>query len=301
MSLEFDVVALIRKRAEMLSSVRRFFSSRNILEVDCPALSPFACVDAHIDVLATPAGYLHTSPEYRMKGLLASGSGDIYQLSHVFRAEEKGKFHRVEFMMLEWYRIGMSYQEFIEETVDFIRFILGDLSVQYISYREAMQEYAGIDYMDVSLQKLQELTGLTGWDFPSLLDYILTTYVEPHFDDSALFVLMDYPADQAALARTYYKEAEHVAKRFEIYHRGLELANGYHELSDPKEQRERFKRANIERERLGKQALPIDEHFLSALEKGLPDCCGVACGVDRLFLLQQGASSLAEIFPWEVV
>jgi lysyl-tRNA synthetase class 2 len=268
---------MLRDRAEMMRRSRLFFSERGIMEVDCPTLTEAPSIDAHIDVIQSDTGYLHTSPEYCMKRLLAGGIGDIYQLGHVFRKGELGCRHRPEFMMAEWYRIGMPYEQMIEETLDYIRLFIGEMPAVSITYEQAFQRYAGIDYRIKTDDEL---------------NIILGTEVEPNFHD--LTVLRDYPASQCALAQT---EGE-VAKRFEVYYRGIELANGYHELADALEQRRRFEASNEERLRLGKEAYPIDEPFLKALEKGLPDCCGVAVGFDRLMMVRHGADTIDAVLPF---
>jgi lysyl-tRNA synthetase class 2 len=286
----------------MLAAARRFFAEKDVLEVDCPALGLGASIDAHIDVMNVnlgngKTGYLHTSPEYEMKRLLAAGSGDIYQLSHVFRAGEQGRLHHPEFTMVEWYRCGMTFSDFIKETLDFCRLFLGPLPATHICYREALQKYAGIDYLHATPADLAALTQHPEWDKDTSLEYITSFHVEPHLGKDQLCVLTDYPASQAALAQTKWKGEEHVAERFEIYYRSIELANGYHELTDAKEQRQRFEESNQERENLGKESLPLDEPFLQAMEHGLPECCGVAVGFDRLLMLRLGKTSLKEVLP----
>ncbi len=293
---------LLRSRAQKLAEARQFFAERNILEVDCPALSSAACVDAYIDVMRVQigedkVGYLHTSPEYGMKRLLSMGSGDIYQLSHVFRADEQGRLHSPEFTMVEWYREQMPFETFIEETLAFIRLFLGDLPAHFLSYREALQTYAGIDYLHAAEADLAAVAGTKEWDRETFIDYIMSFHVEPHLGKDCLCVITDYPAWRAALARTTGNGEECVAKRFEVYHRGIELANGYHELADAQEQRRRLECSNRERQQMGKTALPLDELFLQAIEQGLPDCCGVAVGFDRLLLLHLNKEHLEEVLP----
>lgn len=309
-----DTRSLVQKRAAMLAKARTFFAEREILEVDCPLLSASASVDAHIDLIpAFPKGgkrYLHSSPEYGMKRLLAAGSGDIYQLSHVFRDGEYGPKHNPEFMMAEWYRIGMPFEQLIEETVDFCRLFLGDLDHETITYRQAFKRYAGFDYLTITDRQLHaELQRHGIVPYPNaleegrdaLLNLILGAVIEPNLGRNSLCSLTHYPASQAALAQIQQREDEKVGERFEIYYNGVELANGYHELADPIEQRQRLEEANRERIKLGKESLPIDELFLQALSK-LSDCCGVAVGFDRLALLELEASSLDEVllFSWPV-
>lgn len=302
----------LRNRAQMLSEARFFFAERKVMEVDTPILSSSAAVDAHIDLLCTQphtfkSYYLHSSPEYGMKRLLADGIGDIYQLSHVFREGEFGKRHNPEFTMAEWYRLGFTFQQMIEETVDFIRLFVGDLPFETLSYREIFQKYAHIDYLSISEHELVDYLQHHGIQVhpaaieegkESLLNIILGSLIEPKLGQDNLFVLAYYPASQAALAQTLTHGDEAVAERFEVYYKGIELANGYHELVNATEQRQRFEDANVRRKELGKDVLPIDENFLAALEKGLPDCCGVAVGFDRLMMLRSHAKTLAEVIPF---
>lgn len=306
-------VAILQDRAEMLAQARTFFKKRNILEVDCPIITCYASVDAHIDLI--PAAYsqkdthyLHSSPEYGMKRLLSQGIGDIYQLSHVFRDGECGKKHNPEFTMAEWYRIGFSFSQMMEETVDFIRLFVGDIPFSLITYRDAFKKFAGFDYLKISEQDLlkyirehhiETYPGIEKEGKDALLNVILGVTVEPNLGLESLCVLAYYPATQCALAKTRYHGEEHVAERFEVYFRGIELANGYHELTDAKEQRQRFIEANELRGKLGKNTLPIDEHFLQALEKGLPQCCGVAVGFDRLMMLRHHTSDIADVLPFD--
>lgn len=306
----------LRDRARMLSEARQFFAERNVMEVDCPILSSGAAVDTHIDLLCTKPHtfktyYLHSSPEYGMKRLLVDGIGDIYQLSHVFREGEFGVKHNPEFTMAEWYRLGISFQDMIEETVDFVRLFVSDLPFEMLSYRQVFLKYVGIDYLSADEQQLRTYLLERGIQphvdeqedrKEALLNIILGTLIEPQLGEDSLFVLAYYPASQAALAQTCVHDEEAVAERFEVYYKGIELANGYHELANSIEQRQRFEEANVKRLALGKDALPIDEHFLQALAKGLPDCCGVAVGFDRLMMLRHNASTLANVIPftWDV-
>jgi lysyl-tRNA synthetase class 2 len=298
----------LQDRARMLAAARAFFADRGVLEVDVPIMGRAAAIDVNIDLIPaiysrTDRCYLHSSPEYGMKRLLAEGIGDIYQLSHVFRDGEAGVRHNPEFTMAEWYRLGMSFEEMAAETVDFARLFLGELPSDTVTYREAIQRYTGIDYVTASDDELRHYLSNLGTDDreadrDGLLNYILGIAVEPHLGQGGLTVLAYYPATQAALARTEQRGDERVAERFELYHRGVELANGYHELTDPAEQRRRFLQDNEERAAKGKERLPIDDRFLDALNRGLPDCCGVAVGFDRLMMLRHQTASLSEVIPF---
>jgi len=305
-------IAILKDRAQMLAKTRAFFSARNVTEVDCPIVSASASVDAHIDLIpvedVTSRRYLHSSPEYGMKRLLSEGIGDIYQLSHVFRLGEKGRRHNPEFMMSEWYRIGFSFEEMIQETLEYIEMFVGEQPHEYLSYREALQKFVGIDYVPMTVQDLvafcREREVLLYDEIVSegkdaLLNVILAKFVEPNLGKDRLTVLMHYPATQCALAKVIRKGDEDVAERFEVYYRGVELANGYHELTDAEDQRHRFEEANEQRVLLGKKKLPPDENFLSALEVGLPDCCGVAVGFDRLMMLKHGVEDIDTVLPFD--
>lgn len=302
-------LAILRDRAEMLAAARIFFAERGVLEVDCPIITNGASVDAHIDLIPAlyqgqKTHYLHSSPEYGMKRLLVEGIGDIYQLSHVFRDGEYGKKHNPEFCMAEWYRVGFSFEQMIAETLDFIRLFVGSLPASTYSYRDLFSQI-GIDYRKATQEELVSFLndasyhGIENENKESLLNLILGLFIEPKLGDEELSVLAYYPASQAALAKTIQKDDEPVALRFEVYYKGVELANGYSELPFAGEQRMRFELANQERIALGKNALPIDEYFLTALEQGLPDCCGVAVGFDRLMMLRHQASTLAEVIPFD--
>lgn len=301
-------IAILKDRAYMLQKARSFFYERDVYEVDCPSLSQFASVDAHIDLISakfnkTVDCFLHSSPEYGMKRLLAEGAPDIYQLSHVFRDGEYGKRHNPEFMMAEWYRRGMSFEGLIEETLDFVKLFVGELPFEVLSYQQAFIQHAGIDPFLDSDSQLQDCLKKNLPDVEStlrddILNYILGVQVEPKLGDGKLTALAYYPPSQAALAKTCLLDNELVAMRFEIYYQGVELANGYHELQDPDEQLRRLHEANALRLELGKEAYPIDMRFIDALRLGLPQCSGVACGFDRLMMLRHKKQALAEVMPF---
>lgn len=287
---------VLRDRADMLATVREFFKAGGLLEVDCPLLNRTPSCDAHIDPIVAGDSYLHTSPEYAMKRLLAKGCGDIYQLGHVFRDGEVGHQHNPEFTLVEWYRVGIPFEEMIAEGADFIALFIGDHPLTTLTYRQAFQKYAHLDPFEVSTDELKTLANHPSDDRDDLLNIILALHVEPGLAKEGLLALTHYPASQAALARTTFDGPHEVASRFEIYFNGIELANGYHELNDTQEQRGRFHTANRKREQLGKSPLPLDEPFLACLDT-LPDCCGIAIGFDRLMMLRHSASNIAEVLP----
>lgn len=281
----------LQQRAQMLSLVRLFFSRRGILEVDTPVLSSYAPIDSHIDVMQVnmgknEKGYLHTSPEYAMKKLLAKGSGDIYQLSHVFRANENGPLHSPEFSMIEWYRVKLPLEKLITETLDLIRLFLGDLPHEILTYSETFLRYVGIDpYQDDLEPYVINISpeGLS-WDRDVQLQLLFSHFIEPKMNVDKLLIIKNFPASQAALAKTEVVDNIPIAKRFEIYLGGVELANGFDELRDPVEQKKRFCIENKKRVAMGKDRLPEDPDFIDCLSS-LPECVGVAVGFDRLMKL----------------
>jgi elongation factor P--(R)-beta-lysine ligase len=300
MSLEFPKNEMLCDRAVMLARVRDFFAERGVLEVDVPALTLWGSVDAHIDLisaqsLAKPC-YLHSSPEYGMKKLLAQGIGDIYQLSHVFRDDERGSRHLPEFTMVEWYRRGVSFHDLIDETAAFTELFVGSVRREQWTYREALRHFAGVDYLKATDRQLMAALPCDPpeVDRQGLLSLVLALCVEPALPSDVLVSIIHFPADQAALAQARWLDGEHVAERFELFFGGLELANGYHELADPKEQRRRLVKANYERISLGKPPYPIDEDFLRSLAS-LPDCCGVAVGFDRLMMARHKIDRIQEV------
>lgn len=287
----------------MLAQVRQFFVEREVMEVDCPAINCGAAVDAHIDLMQVYSKtldakfYLHSSPELLMKRLLAEGLGDIYQLSHVFRDGEVGVMHNPEFMMIEWYRLGFSLDQMIEETAACLRLFLGDLPLEKISYREAFERFLRFDPFSVTIDFLKNFLRdhqmrhtIEGDDRDNYLNLILGLFIEPKLGKDQFLALYDYPASQAALSQI---EGE-VAKRFEIYYQGKELANGYQELTSGEEAEKRFHHANSQRESLGKAIYPIDKTFV---KKDLPACCGVAVGFDRLLMLQLKMTKIEDVMP----
>jgi elongation factor P--(R)-beta-lysine ligase len=310
--MEPEKIHILRDRSVMLAKAREFFLKRSVIEVDCPALSQSASIDVHIDLIrcygsSSKTLYLHSSPEYGMKKLLAEGIGDIFQLSHVFRDNEYSMRHNPEFTMAEWYRVKVPFSAMIEETVAFIQEFIGKLPVAKISYRDAFKKYAGIDYVKSSEDDLLQYLKENGIDpyqnieeegKDALLNIILGVVIEPQLGKNDICVLQYFPATQAALARTKKKGDEEISERFEVFHKGMELANGYHELTDWEEQYERLVITNNTRERLSKDTLPIDDAFIKALEKGMPDCCGVSVGFDRLMMLRHSVDDIATVIPF---
>jgi lysyl-tRNA synthetase class 2 len=303
----------LHARAALNRSIREFFIETNALEVELPILNHAPVADRNIEPIAVPASdvmpclYLHTSPEYSMKRLLCAGSGDIYALGKVFRAGEAGGRHNPEFTMLEWYRLGMDHQSLMHEVADLLDELFSESEVElidaplFLTYQQAVIQYAGLDpftAVDDNIKQLGiELAGADlelnrdGW-----LDMIMSHKVEKGLPENQLVFIYNYPASQAALAKLNTDDNGHViAERFEVYLNSLELANGYHELTDSQEQRQRF-----EKELKGTDR-PIDEKLLIAMaddEAGLPDCAGVAMGIDRILMLQLGAQTIAEVISF---
>lgn len=304
-------IATLEARAIMLRAAREYFAATRALEVETPTLSAAAATDVHLASVSAAANglqrFLHTSPEYAMKRLLAAGCGDIWQICRVYRDGERGGQHNPEFTMIEWYRLGMDHHALMTDVERLIGALLprGFDRSERMTYREAMQLHAGVDALRDPTPVLMERLRSAQVDAPpdllndrdACLDLIMAVLVGPRLGRGRLCFIYDYPASQAALARVRGE----VASRFEAYLDGMELANGFHELGEAREQRARFERDLAERARRGLPATPIDERFLAALEHGLPDCSGVALGFDRLVMCAVGAKRIDEVlaFPFE--
>jgi lysyl-tRNA synthetase class 2 len=308
-------LAALRRRAAALAATREFFRTRDVLEVETPAMvnAPVSdvnlgSVQAFVPGRDTPL-FLHTSPEYAMKRLLAAGVGDCYQICRVFRGNERGRQHNPEFTMVEWYRIGFSLDDLMNEVADLVRRLLdADLPVEFLSYREAVRRHAGFDPLDADEAQLRHAAQSLGLDTAQagratrdeLLDLVVGAQVGPALGADRLTFVHRYPATQAALARLDPGDAR-LALRFELYHRGVELANGYHELVDAAEQRRRFAADQKNRAAHGLPTFALDANLLAALDAGLPDCAGVALGFDRVLMLALDATSIDQVlaFPLE--
>jgi lysyl-tRNA synthetase class 2 len=314
----------LRHRAALLRQVREFFAARAVTEVDTPLVVSAPVSDVHIHsatvrlaagaeaAALTPPLFLHTSPEYAMKRLLAAGSGDIYQVCHVVRGEERGRLHNPEFTLIEWYRVGRSLGELMDEVEALVRGLLGagaPLSSERISYREAFLRELHLDPLvasDSALARAAQPLALTGvggasaapdaFDRDGWLELLMGATVGPRLGRDALTFVHSYPASQAALARLDPADPR-VAQRFELYCAGIELANGFHELAAASEQRTRFEADNARRRRLGLAVFPLDERLLAALP-ALPDCVGVALGFDRTLMLAAGAGHIEEVLAF---
>ena len=308
-------ITAMRLRAEILAKIRTFFAEREVLEVETPLLASAPVTDLHLHTLKChyrgPGAddgrelYLQTSPEFAMKRLLAAGSGPIYQLCKAVRDGEAGRRHNPEFTILEWYRPGWDHHRLMDEMDELLSAVLGTRTGERLTYGEAFMRYAEVDphvEPDDGLRRRVEALGVPsagelGRD--DLLDLILTHVIEPKLGHCQPTFIHDYPASQAALARLR-PGAPALAERFEVFVEGLELANGYHELTDPEVQRQRFEADLEARRRTGLPAVPIDEHLLAALEHGLPECAGVALGVDRLVMLAAGTREIGDVVAFPV-
>jgi lysyl-tRNA synthetase class 2 len=303
---------MLRRRAALLKAVRTFFDERGFLEVETPILSHDTVVDRHLDPLPVTLFrdprrlgegqrlWLQTSPELGMKRLLAAGATAIYQVTRAFRGGEIGALHNPEFTMIEWYRVGDHYSAGMQLLGDFATETLGLGEPQRLTYREAFIEHAGIDPFGASELPASSLNGFNQTaDRDAALDYLLTTRVEPHLGRDQPTILYDYPGTQSALARIRPGNPP-VAERFELYVRGIELANGYHELLDAAALRERNREGNRRRAADGKYALPEDSRLLAAMEHGLPACSGCALGFDRLVMVATGAKSIQEVMAFPI-
>jgi len=302
-------------RARLYSLIRRFFSERDVLEVETPILSAAGNTDPNIESFSTHfsghvdagarARWLRTSPEFPLKRLLAAGVGDCYELGRVFRNGEAGGRHNPEFTMLEWYRVGWDHRQLMAETIDLVEAALAQqgrrAAVLVESYRQLFLDELGLDPVTASIDELRlplaaydiDPEGLTRDDW---LDLLITHKLQPNFPRERITVIHDYPASQCALARIRPGEPP-MAERFELYLGPYELANGYHELNDAKEQRARFENDNARRRARGLREVPIDERLLDVLG-AMPDCAGVALGVERLLMCLSDTGAIADVLAF---
>ncbi len=301
-------------RAELLRALRDFFAERGVLEVDTPLLASAPVTDPHIEAVAAahPAAagelYLQTSPEYAMKRLLAAGSGPIYQICKAFRRGERGARHNPEFTMVEWYRTGFTLEQLIKETAALVALAVGPRPLRVLSYREAFLQHLQIDPHTATEAELAACARVHSHaafdqaDRDTWLQLLISTAIEPQLGRGEFTAVSDFPAEQAALARV---EPDHggtpVARRFELFVDGVELANGYDELRDAAELERRWQRDLAQRRERGLGEPPQDGRLLAAMAAGLPACSGVALGLDRLLMLALGAASIDEVlaFPLE--
>jgi len=299
----------LRARARLLRDIREYFSGQAVMEVETPLISSAGNPDPEIESIKTADGsYLRTSPEFPLKRLLAAGSGDIFEMGRVFRAGESGRSHNPEFTLLEWYRNGFSYHRLMEEVAALVRHCgrgkFDHWPEQKLSYQQLFLDSLDLDPFKASQQELCAKANECGIDDIELdrrqwLDLLISVVIQAELPKNQLTFVYDFPADQAALSRVRPGDPP-IAERFELYLGRTELANGYQELSDGQEQRRRFEAENTQRENRGQASCEVDHHLLEALENGMPECAGVALGVDRLLMAIVGAKSIDEVtaFPF---
>ncbi|GEM80706.1 elongation factor P--(R)-beta-lysine ligase [Vibrio superstes] len=307
----------LKRRAELIGHIRQFFVERNVLEVDTPAMSHATVTDIHLHTFQTEfigPGYADgrklffmTSPEFHMKRLLASGSGCIYQIAKAFRNEEAGRYHNPEFTLLEWYRVGFDHHDLMNEMDQLLQLVLSCNQAERMTYQQAFVDVLNVCPLQGSMDELKAVAGTLGLsdiaepetDRDTLLQLLFSIGVEPKIGQQVPAFVYDFPASQAALAKINSND-HRVADRFEVYFKGIELANGFHELDDADEQLRRFEQDNEKRDKMGLSPQPIDYHLIEALRHGLPQCSGVALGIDRLIMLACKQTHIDEItaFPF---
>ena len=308
-------IDILKRRAQLLADVRLFFAQRNVLEVETPILSSTAPTAPYLDNFQTdfiPLGtqekqtyYLQTSAEFTMKRLLAAGSGSIYQIAKVFRNGEIGRQHSPEFTMLEWYRPELNFDQLMAEIDDLLQLTAKTKPAEKFSYQDVFQQHLKVDVFTCTDDALKQLAKIhiegadDSWlmNRDDCLELLMSHVIEPKLAElhSPVFIY-DFPASQSQLAKTDKdKNNNDVAKRFELYAGGMELANGYDELLDADELRLRFQQDNQQRKQQDKAPMPIDENLLAAMEAGLPQCTGVALGLDRLMMLVTGEDNISGV------
>jgi elongation factor P--(R)-beta-lysine ligase len=308
----------LRLRAELLAKLRAFFTDRGFLEVETPLLDSEIIPELHIEPFGVLANrgdsarslWLQASPELHMKRLLCEGLPAIFQVTRSFRRGERGLLHNPEFTMVEWYRVGDGMGAGMRMLESLCGEVAGSQEPVRTSYRESFLEHVGLDPHSASGEELRDAARRLQVAVPDLftdanrdewLNLLLAAVVEPRLGASAPEILYDYPASQSALAETIVHDGVEVGERFELYWRGVELANGYHELTDARRLRRRLEEVNVNRAAAGRPALPLPERMLAEMsDPGLPSCTGCALGFDRLAMLSCGASSIDDViaFPW---
>ncbi|CAH0524452.1 elongation factor P--(R)-beta-lysine ligase [Vibrio hippocampi] len=312
-------MALLKQRSEIINNIRQFFVSRNVMEVDTPAMSHATVTDVHLHTFKTDfvgpgyadgqTLYLMTSPEFHMKRLLAAGSGSIFQINKAFRNEESGRYHNPEFTMLEWYRVGFDHHQLMDEMDELLQGVLTTTQAERMTYQQAFMTHLDLCPLSADIQILRDKATELGLgdiaeneqDRDTLLQLLFSLHVETNIGQSCPAFVYDFPASQAALAKVNPSDSR-VADRFEVYFKGIELANGFHELDNPSEQLQRFEQDNQKRVQMGLKPQQIDDHLIEALKAGLPSCAGVALGIDRLIMLALGAKHIDQVvaFPFDI-
>ena len=310
-----------KERACILTNIRTFFSERDVIEVETPLLSHGTVTDVHLETFTTEFNYsqdshcseseslyLQTSPEFAMKRLLASGFGSCYQICKAFRHEYSGRNHNPEFTLLEWYRIGFTHYDLMDEVTDLLQAVLSCKEPDKLTYQTVFLKYLNIDPLETNLSAMKralETSNVQGaWieqeqDIDILLQVAFTECIEPVIGNNSPCFIYDFPKSQASLSQIS-KNDPRVAERFECYYQGVELANGFNELTDAKEQMQRFSEDNAKRQLLNKTVKPIDQNFISALTDGIPQCSGVALGIDRLLMLALKKESIHSTMTFSI-
>jgi lysyl-tRNA synthetase class 2 len=311
---------VLQLRAQMLSQLRVFFAQRNVLEVETPALYPFTNPDPMIEgfeVLETQHSsdslYLQTSPEFAMKRLLAAGSGAIYQICRAYRQSESGRYHNPEFTILEWYRPGYTLHQLMAEVEDLLVQVLPESCLQhqvvYVTYQAVFSKAVGIDPLSASINDFVIAAEILGYPEAQMicadnqsewLDFMFSHVVQPNLPRQCIVFVYNYPACQSALARLHPQQPE-VAERVEVFIDGVELGNGFQELTDSEEQRQRFIRQQMERKEHGITVPSLDKYFLAALDAGIPETAGIAIGIDRLLMLACGADDISQVLAFPLL
>ena len=307
----------LQLRNTLLQVIRQYFVDSKSLEVQTPALSRAAATDPYIDSYSTEEPgrlWLHTSPEFPMKRLLAAYRVDIHQLATVFRQDESGRHHNREFLMLEWYRVQYDLNALIQDAVDLINTCCTalkkpELPVRVVSYVNQVKELCGEYPEQLSVADIAAVFKAQGRSFPKsllvgntvddALTLLIDEFVVRKFSAKEITALTEYPVSQASLAGTGVNaQGQSVALRAEIFIGSVELANGFEELTDAQEQQKRFEADNNVRKTMGKVKLPYDERLIAALRYGLPQCAGMAMGIDRLFMVLGGYSRLSDVMAF---
>ncbi|MEY3759137.1 MAG: hypothetical protein RIR39_628 [Pseudomonadota bacterium] len=313
-------VELLCLRAQVLADIRQFFLARAVLEVETPLLGNSSGTDPQLDFFTTDycspplqrTLFLQTSPEFAMKRLLAAGSGCIYQIGKAFRNGESGRYHNPEFTLLEWYRVGFTLPQLMDEIAALMEVLFSGQRAlkptQRVSYLALFQRHTGLNPLDFSLEdycayaqanEVPEAISLCGSDHGLWLDFVFSHKVQPHLGENALCMVYGYPACQSSLARLN-KDNPQVTDRVEVFINGIELGNGYYELTDAKEQGRRFDEEIAVRQQKKRPVTVKDKHLVSALEAGLPECSGMAIGLDRLLMLLSNSATINEVLNFPV-
>jgi elongation factor P--(R)-beta-lysine ligase len=311
---------LLHLRAQMFQKIRQFFAEKSVLEVETPLLCRAIGTDPNLDFFTTgyhlqPAQqtlFLQTSPEFAMKRLLAAGSGSIYQICKAFRNGESGRFHNPEFTLLEWYRVGYNLSQLMDEVDSLIALLLGETkalqATQRISYQNLFQQYTGLNPIVFSCEQytcyaqdcgLIDAPTLCGQDHTLWLDLIFSHQIQPHLGHNALCMVYGYPACMPSLARINENDSA-ITERVELFINGVELGNGYYELGDALEQEQRFDKEIAARRASNRPSVIKDERLLAALDAGLPDCSGIAIGLDRILMLLSKCAAIDNVLAFSI-